>query len=223
MIYNSADLSRVDKSEGTEFRRKHSIPEDRTLVAQVSWIIPEKGIGDLLAAARLAVSQNPKIHFVFVGEGAHRERYTLEAIQMGLEGNVTWTGQVEDPMADGVFAAADVVCQVSRWEEVFGYVIAEAMSCGRPLVATRVGGIPELVEDEKTGFVLDRGDVRGIADRILMLASDRELRERMGRAGREVAADKFDLERNVGRVVESYGVGAPAESRVITESLATAV
>jgi len=126
-------------------------------------------------------------------------------------------------MADGVFAAADVVCQVSRWEEVFGYVIAEAMSCGRPLVATRVGGIPELVEDEKTGFVLDRGDVRGIADRILMLASDRELRERMGRAGREVAADKFDLERNVGRVVESYGVGAPAESRVIPESLATAL
>jgi glycosyltransferase involved in cell wall biosynthesis len=210
MIYNSADLSRVPeaRARAAEFRHKHSIPEDRTLVVQVSWIIPEKGIGDLLAAARLVISRNPDVHFALVGEGAYRERYMRQAVEMGIEDHVTWTGQIEDPMSEGVYAAAGVVCQVSRWEEVFGYVIAEAMSSSKPLVATRVGGIPELVEDEKTGFVVDRGDSSAIAERILELVADREMRERMGRAGREAAAARFDLERNVELVVNLYGIEA---------------
>jgi len=223
MVYNSADLSRASNSResAAEFRGKHSIPEDRTLVTQVSWIIPEKGIADLLAAARLVIAQNPNVHFAFVGEGAYRERYIREAAELGLEGHVTWTGHVDDPMAEGVYAAADVVCQASRWEEVFGYVIAEAMSCSKPLVATRVGGIPELVEDSKTGFLVDRGDVRAIADRILDLAADRELRERMGRAGRQAVGEKFDLERNVARVLESYRISEPTAAEAILESPAT--
>lgn len=221
MVYNSADLSRASNApeKAAEFRSKHSIAGHRTLVTQVSWIIPEKGIADLLAAARLVIAQNPDVHFAFVGEGAHRERYTNQTAELGLEGHVTWTGQVDDPMAEGVYAAADVVCQVSRWEEVFGYVIAEAMSCSKPLLATRVGGIPELVEDSKTGFLVDRGDVRAIADRILELAADRELRERLGRAGCQAAEAKFDLERNVARVLESYGISRPAlaeESKMLT-------
>lgn len=225
MVYNSADLSRasVGEERAAEFRRKHSIPDDRALVAQVSWIIPEKGIGDLLAAARLVISQDSKVHFVFVGEGAHRERYTRQAIEMGLEGNVSWTGQVEDPMAEGVYAAADVVCQVSRWEEVFGYVIAEAMSCGKAMVATRVGGIPELVEDGKTGFVVDRADAPAIAEKILKLVADRDLRERMGNAGIAAARAKFDLKLNVEKVVTSYGIAVKDPAVAVGEQLASIV
>ena len=208
MVYNSADLSRAsdDHENGIEFRRKYSIPEDRTLVAQVSWMIPEKGIADLLEAAKLVIAENPRVHFSLIGDGARRRDYTSRAAEMGLASHVTFTGQVEDPMGSGVYAAADVVCQVSRWQEVFGYVIAEAMSSGKPMVATRVGGIPELVEDEKTGFVVERGDAAAIADRILRLVTDPALRERMGAAGREAARAKFDLERNVERVLGLYGV-----------------
>jgi glycosyltransferase involved in cell wall biosynthesis len=208
MIYNSADLARVSDVQAADFRHKHSIPPDRTLVLQVSWIIPEKGIGDLLSAAQLVISRNPNVHFAFVGEGAYRGRYAQQAAEMGIEDHVTWTGQVEDPMTEGVYGAADVVCQVSRWEEVFGYVIAEAMASSKPLVVTRVGGIPELVEDGKTGFVLDRGDAPAIAERILRLVVDRELRDQMGRAGREAAVARFNLEENVARVVNLYGIVA---------------
>ena len=223
MVYNSADLSRTsNRQERTGFRRTHAIPEHRTLVAQVSWIIPEKGIGDLLEAARLVVSKNPDVHFVFVGEGADRERYTRQSVEMGLEDHVTWTGQVEDPIGEGVFTAADIVCQVSRWEEVFGYVIAEAMSFGKPMVATRVGGIPELVEDGKTGFIVNRRDAAAIADRILTLAADRGLRERMGSAGLAVANARFDLKRNVERVVKSYGISAPVLTITASEDLVPA-
>lgn len=229
MVYNSADLSRASAQasdrgkRAVEFRRKHSIPEGRALIAQVGWIIPEKGIDDLLAAARLAVSQNSDLHFVFVGEGAHREEYTRQAVEMGLENHVTWTGQVEDPLGEGVFAAADVICQVSRWEEVFGYVIAEAMACGKPMVATRAGGIPELVEDHKTGFVVNRGDPRAIADRILKLVADPDMRNRMGRAGLAAANAKFDLRRNVARVVRSYGIAVPDPAVAVGEQRASIV
>ena len=208
MIYNSVDLSRVDPNAAlaAEFRRKYEIPEDRTIVAQVSWIIPEKGILDLLEAARLVLQKNDKVQFVFIGEGAFREQYTKDALAMGLGDHVTWTGLVKDPFCEGVYDAADVVCQVSNWEEVFGWVIAEAMAYGKPIVGTRVGGIPELVADQQSGFVVNRGEVEIMADRILALVSNPQLRARMGQFGSRAVSDRFDLRANVGKLIDLYGL-----------------
>ena len=210
MIYNGVDLSRIAKSSqaADEFRRRYSIPQDRSVVLQVSWIIPEKGILDLLAAARIAVSRNPKAHFVIVGEGPFREEYMKKADELGLRDHVTWTGTIEDPFNEGVYDVADVVCQVSRWEEVFGWTIAEAMSYGKPVIATRVGGIPELVTDNESGFLVEGGDVNALAEKILKLMSDPALRERMGQAGRRTVDAKFDLQKNVGQLVKAYGIGS---------------
>ena len=207
-IYNSIDFSRVGvvKADGAAFRRKYSIPEDRAIVVQVSWIIPEKGIPDLLEAARQVVGEFPRVQFVLVGEGAHRDTYVRQARQLGIEEYVIWTGLVEDPMAEGVFAAADVVCQMSRWEEVFGWTIAEAMGHSKPMVATRVGGIPELVEDGQSGFLVNRGDTAAMAEKILLLLRDPALRDRMGRAGRLAAEAKFGLRKNVAEVLKLYGI-----------------
>ncbi len=208
MIYNSIDFSRVPGTSETAegFRRRYSIPAGRSLVVQVSWIIPEKGIVDLLETARLVLSRNRNVQFVLVGEGSHREEYTRLAAEMGLGDHVTWTGLVEDPFGEGVYAAADVVCQVSRWEELFGYVIAEAMASGKPVVATRVGGIPELVQDGETGFLVPRGDAARVAEKILMLLEDSALRERMGCAGRQLAKAKFDVKQNVSQLLRLYGI-----------------
>lgn len=208
MIYNGVDLSRVkaDPQLASNFRQRHSIPEARAIVTQVSWMIPEKGIADFLAAARLVLMQNRDVQFVLVGEGANREQYMRDAVAMGLEDYITWTGMIDDPFSEGVFHAADVVCQFSRWEEVFGWMIAEAMAHGKPVVATRVGGIPELITDGVSGHLVDRGDATAMSDRILQLLDDPELRTRMGEAGRETAANKFDLRKNVAQLIASYGV-----------------
>jgi glycosyltransferase involved in cell wall biosynthesis len=208
MIYNSVDLSRViPRSErAADFRRRYAIPEDRTMVVQVSWIIPAKGILELMEAARLVLRQNDKVQFVFVGEGSFREQYAKDALALGLGDHVTWTGLVQDPFGEGVYDAADIVCQVSNWEEVFGWVIAEAMAYGKPIIGTRVGGIPELVTDQKSGYVVERGDSVAMADRILKLVQNPELRKRMGQVGSEAASANFDLRVNVGRLVELYGI-----------------
>jgi len=208
MIYNGVDLSRVkaDPLLATKFRERYSIPTERTIVTQVSWIIPEKGIADFLEMARLVLRQNRNVHFVLVGDGVNREQYTKDAVSMGLDQHITWTGMVDDPFGEGVFHAADVVCQLSRWEEVFGWMIAEAMAHGKPVVATRVGGIPELISDDVTGYLVGRADVAAMSDRILQLLGDPALRARMGASGRDTVARKFDLRKNVSQLIGSYGI-----------------
>src|SRR6185295_14946241 len=100
-------------------------------------------------------------------EGDYRQEYMRQAVEMGIEDRVTWTGMVEDVFGEGVYAAADVVCQFSRWEEVFGWMIAEAMAHGKPVVTTRVGGIPEVVQDQECGYLVDRGDTETMANKVL--------------------------------------------------------
>ena len=190
---------------GRAFRQRYGIPDGRQLVVQVSWIIPEKGIGDLLEAAVLVLAKRRDVHFAIVGEGADRQYYTSEAERMGIASHVTFTGLVRDPFAEGVYGAADIVCQVSRWQEVFGCTITEAMALRRPLVATRVGGIPELVAEEETGLLADKGDTRAMAEHLLRLLGDPVLRERMGEAGRRRCVERFELSKNIAEVVKLYG------------------
>jgi glycosyltransferase involved in cell wall biosynthesis len=207
--YNGVDLTRavVDDGAAARFRARFSIPVDRSIIAQICWMIPEKGVADLLAAAAQVVARNPRAHFVFVGDGHGLESFRRKAGEMGLAGHVTWTGNVMDTMAEGVYAAADIVCQMSRWEEVFGFVIAEAMVSGKPVIATRVGGIPELIDDGQTGCLVDRGDHQAMADKILALLADANLRHTMGCAGRRKAEIRFDLKKNVAELVSFYGIG----------------
>jgi glycosyltransferase involved in cell wall biosynthesis len=147
------------------------------------------------------------VQFVLVGEGAFREQYMKEAAAMGLNNHVTWTGMVQDPFGEGVYAAADVICQFSHWEEVFGWMIAEGMAYAKPIVATRVGGIPELVTDGVTGLLVEPEDINSMADSVLRLIADRELRGRLGHAGRMKTEERFCLRSNVKQLLKLYGIG----------------
>jgi glycosyltransferase involved in cell wall biosynthesis len=208
LVYNGVDLTRVnaDSGRGADFRRRFNISDTKRIIAQVSWIIPEKGIADLVEVARLVTAKRADTQFVIVGDGPFREQFTKQAHDLGLSNNVTWTGLMKDPFNEGVYDAADIVCQLSRWEEVFGWMISEAMAFGTPVVATRVGGIPELIDDGKTGFLVDRGDVNAVAERIVRLLDDGELRKTLGCAGRQKTEMKFNLQTNVGELLRVYDI-----------------
>ena len=205
-IYNSVDLAAAH-GDGAAFRQRHGIPPDALVVAQVSWMIPEKGIGDVIEAARIVLDRVPNAHFLLAGEGAHRREYMAMASGMGMDAHFTWTGLLQNPVAEGLYTAADVVCQASRWEEAFGWTITEAMAVSKPLVATRVGGIPELVEDGVTGFLVAPRAPAEIADQVARLLADAPLRQRMGLAGRQAVERKFDLQRNLDQLMQVYGLG----------------
>lgn len=213
-IYNSVDLKRVSEStrQRVNFHERYSIPDNRKLITQVSWLIPEKGIADLLEAARYVLLEEENVQLVLVGDGSHREAYERLAAELGLSDHVTWTGLIQDPLAEGVYQAADIVCQVSRWQEAFGWVIAEAMAYRKPVIGTKVGGIPEVIDDGRTGFLVEPGNPKQIAEKLLQLLRDDRLSNQLGQAGRDTVLTKFDLEKNVTRLLRLYGV-LPTEQK----------
>jgi glycosyltransferase involved in cell wall biosynthesis len=209
LVYNAipTERAKTGADKGPAFRRRHGISPGALVSTQVSWLIPEKGLDDLLTAARDVVAAEPAAHFVIAGEGAHRPKLEVLARDLKIRDHVTFTGGISDPFAEGLYAASDVVCQMSRWEEVFGYVNAEAMACGKPLVGTRAGGIPEIIQEGKTGFVVEKRDTAAMAARILTLLRDPDLRRKMGQAGLAVCREKFELKKNVGQQLKIYGIG----------------
>lgn len=206
-IYNGNYLNHGPADAmAARFKQRFSIPAERRVVLQVSSMIREKGIDDLLEAAAEVLQQRTDVQFVFGGDGKSLPEYQRKADQLGIAGHVTFTGLLQNPLEDGAFAAADIVCQVSRWTEAFGISISEAMSFCRPIVATTVGGIPELVEDGVTGYLVPKRDPKAIANRLLRLLADPALRARMGSASRRKAEENFDLRNVVAQILREYGI-----------------
>jgi glycosyltransferase involved in cell wall biosynthesis len=189
-------------------RRAYGIPDEAPVILQVSWLIPEKGIEDLLQAAQLVLSQYPDARFLIVGEGSDQAKLEKLAEDLGIARSVIWAGFVKNLAQSGLFEAADIVCQLSRWEEAFGYVLAEGMSFAKPVVATKVGGIPEVVAHETTGLLLSRRDPQSAAGNICRLLSDPALRRKFGEAGRRMVEEKFNLVDRVREMLHYYDTSA---------------
>ena len=121
-----------------------------------------------------------------------------------LAGRVSFTGSVSHLDMPARYRDADVVTVPSVWHEPFGMPVAEAMSTGVPVVATRSGGIVEQVEDGKTGLLVERGDAKALANALVRLLSDDDLRARMGKAAGQRAAEHFSWDRIANRVWSEY-------------------
>jgi glycosyltransferase involved in cell wall biosynthesis len=213
-IYNGVDIHRgkpggATQTQAVRFRKMFAIADDCKIVLNVSWLVPEKGIDTFLYAARLVVASEPRAHFVIVGAGPFSEKYRALSCELGIERNVTWTGALMDPIQEGAFPAAHVACQLSVWQEAFGFTIVEAMSCGVPVIATRTGGIPEIVRDGANGFLVPINDPNSTSECILRLLSDDSLRDKMGHAARSDVKLVFDVRKTARGFLERLGILQP--------------
>jgi glycosyltransferase involved in cell wall biosynthesis len=148
----------------------------------------QKTLDVLLRAAKIVLEKREGTIFVIVGEGPERERLEQLSKELGIEEQVKFTGVRRD--VPEVLKAFDIAVLSSEWE-VFPMFLLEAMASKLPVVSTRVGSLEEVVEENLTGFLVDRGDFRGLADKILELASDRENAQRMGERGRQRVMEHF--------------------------------
>jgi glycosyltransferase involved in cell wall biosynthesis len=156
-----------------------------------------KGEGDLIKALKLAAGRTPQLRVAMLGHGAEGARALCRAA--GVERLVEHLGPVPMGERAGYYRRADIFVLPS-YGEGLPMSVLEAMAAGLPVVATRVGGIPELIEDGAEGFLVAPGDVGALAERIVRLAEDGALRRRMGGRGR-VKVREFDGERVTARLV----------------------
>lgn len=220
VIYNSAALNKPT-GNGAIFRKRYGISDQKIVILKVSWLVQEKGIDVALLAAREALKQNRDLHFLFCGDGREKERYETTAKKFGIENHITWAGQIEDIGASGAFQAADIQIQCSQWHEAFCLGVAEGMSSGLPVVAAKIGGLPELVTDGVNGYLFEPRDFHTLARRIVELAGDKSLREQIGHNNREKAIAAFDLKKNVSRWVEMLVPNRPSAKLAARELIST--
>lgn len=162
-------------------------------------LLYEKGI-DLLIRA---VSKLPQGKLLIVGEGPIEEDLRNLSDRVAA-GKVQFAGRKEGEELRRLLAESQFVVLPSRWYENLPFAVMEAMASSKPVVASYVGGIPEMVEDGVTGFLFPLGDVDALAEKISRLLADRSLREAMGRRAREKAEKLYGSEGHYRRIMEIY-------------------
>lgn len=166
-------------------------------------LVPAKGLDVLMRAVAALCERGTEVRLVLVGSGPLEEALRSKAAQLGLEGRVSFEGAVGQDDIAGYYRDADVFCLPS-FAEGLPVVLMEAMATGRPVVATRITGIPELVEDGVSGFLVAPGSVGQLVGALERLAASRELREQMGLAGRQKVVEAFDARRCASQVADIF-------------------
>jgi len=187
VIHNGIDPQPFTRADGARVRRQWGL-EGTAVLTSVGRLVPQKDPLTLLKA----IQNLSKGKLILIGDGPLQPRVERFIRRNGLANRVILAGERRD--IPEILAASDVFVLPSRWEGL-PLTIIEAMMVGLPVVATRVSGVPELVEDGVTGFLVPSGDPQGLAKALQQLLDDEELRRRMGEAGRQRALGNFTLDR----------------------------
>jgi glycosyltransferase involved in cell wall biosynthesis len=199
--YNGVDLNAFAPSE-------HDF-ENPTILS-VGRLVEKKGIEYLIEAFALVARELPEVRLEIAGDGPLRPSLERLSSESGLSARVTFHGSLSHAAVAGLMREASIFCQPSVTAsdgdaEGLPTVVLEAAATAKPLVGTLHSGIPEIVADGKTGFLVAERDVGALADRLLALLRNSDLRRRMGEAGRKRIEEKFDLRKQAKRLEEIYG------------------
>jgi glycosyltransferase involved in cell wall biosynthesis len=186
----------VNSDDGVALRRELGIDEHDPMVGFVGQIIERKGIPDIIESIPLVARHIPNVRFLFAGEGKLAPFLLERARELKIEAHVIYAGFRSDVVR--VMKAIDVLVLASVTEG-FGYVLVEAMAAAKPVVATRVSSIPEIVHDGETGLLVDVHRPDQLAASLVAILKDPLLAAQMGQRGRQVVLDNFTLERMLDR------------------------
>ena len=209
VVYDGIDgaPAALDADDAASVRRELGIAPDVPLIGMIARVAPQKDYPTLVRAAARLLADYPGARFLVVGDNssdANREHYASVRTMLGEYGvsdAFVFTGQRRD--VPRILGALDVFV-LSTHQEGLPLVILEAMSHGKPIVATEVDGIPEMVTHEETGLLFPHGDDQQLAVQILGLLRDRAKAERLGSAGRHLVRTRFSAERFATSMNEVY-------------------
>ena len=211
LLYNAIDITDFDKiislEEKNKLREKFGIEKDDIVIMFLGRTIPEKGVKELIAGFK-KVKNIDRCKLLIVGSANYGERVKtkydeeLEEISKDVQDKIKFTGYVENKDLYKIHNIADIAVVPSMFEELFGLVVVENMSSGLPLIVTKSGGMPEIVDD-KCAFIIDRFEKfeENISEKLDYLIENPEIRKEMGKHAKE-RAKEFGLEKYLSNFYE---------------------
>lgn len=203
VIYYALGPKVIDKEKNEiirkGLRKKYNLGEDDFLILTVANLVKRKGIADLIKAVSLINNQSIKL--IVVGQGPEQGNLENLTKELGIAHRVIFTGLVEDVglfyVSADVFVLPSFFIKEEGDIEGLGIVFLEAEQCGLPVIGTRSGGIPEAIDDGKSGFIVPERSPEAIKEKILLLANNRQLCSQMGKYAQRFVWEKFDQSKSV--------------------------
>ena len=214
-VHEGIDVEHVIAAPAVNVHEAFWLPHGSPVVGNVAALVPHKGQRYLIDAAHLVVQQVPDARFVILGEGELREHLEKQVREHHLEKHVLLPGFRTDVL--GCLKGFDLFA-MSSVTEGLGTSLLDAMACARPIVATRAGGIPEIVEDGVNGLLVPARDHHALAEAIVRALKDADLRQRMGNAAFASVNERFTVERMVSETAGVYAREAGRPHVAGTES-----
>ena len=196
LIYQGTDVKRFTSNEERkrDSLKRYPLPENASpVLGNVGMFEERKGQTVLLeAVSKLVKDCFPDLHLILVGEGPDEQILKDRVREMGLDNNITFFPFTREPMY--VFERIDILVLSSLYKEGLPNVLLEAMSMNVPVVSSKMAGVPEIIKDGKTGYMVEPGKSGQLADAISKLWSDRTVYKKIGRNGRKLMEESFNKE-----------------------------
>lgn len=199
IVRNGIDLRPFDNA--TPSLREISSPENAPIVGLIGRLATEKGVDIFLRAAARVLAELPATKFVVIGEGPDREQLELLIDELQVRNNVFMLGRRDD--MPGVYASLDIMVSASR-REGLPMAILEGMACSRPVVATAVGAVPDVIADGRTGVLVPSENVEALAAKIVTLLKDQTQRDSLGVAAKKLIEKEFSAARMTADYLHIY-------------------
>lgn len=196
----------VDPETFKPFEVKKVSPPQGIVIGTVKSLEKKYGIDTLISAFAILRSklEGENLKLLIVGDGAERASLQKQAKSLNLEDSVIFTGHIPHTDIPNYMNMIDIFVLLSRVEESFGVVVVEAMACEKPVVVSNKGGLPEVVEEGVTGFVVPAENPEAAATALLTLIKDEKLRKLMGKRGRERVLKLYNWKENVSKMIRIY-------------------
>lgn len=203
-VYSGMNLDDYLKLENDQSVRKElNIPEDAIVIGKIARLFELKGHEFLIKAAVNLIKENPKVHFLLIGDGLLRGEIEYEIDALGIKDHFHFSGLIPPQEVPRHTAAMDIVCHLSL-REGLPRAVVQGLAAKKPVVAYNLDGAPEVVLNGETGFICPAESVNEVEIALRKLIDSQELRQKMGSAGRKLVSEKFNWQKMVDDLEEVY-------------------
>lgn len=189
------------KVDNATKRREFDVPTDAPLIGTVANFYKTKGLKYFIEAASVVVKELPETHFIIVGEGKLKPKLEKQIKRLGLQNKITLTGFHHDALE--IMTATDIFVLPSL-KEGLPFALLEAGALGKPTVATKIGGVPEIVDDKKNGLLVPPAQSGTLAEALLTLLQNKKMAEEFGQNLKKKIFNNFNLARTIQNTVKIY-------------------